>query len=63
MALVEGVQAGLASRSNDIGLLSDKEQRVREFHSLIRAMIPVPRCSTAPEFGTVALRNREMPRA
>ncbi len=60
VALVAGVQAGLASRSYDVGLLSDKEQRIREFHSLIRALIPVSRSPTAPEPGSVARRNREM---
>ena len=60
LALVANVQAGLASRSYTVGLLSDKEQRIREFHSLIRALIPVSRSPTAPETGSVARRNREM---
>jgi len=60
VALVANVQAGLASRSYDVGLLSDKEQRIREFHSLIRAIVPVAALRQAPPFGAVAARNEEM---
>ena len=60
VSLVEGVQAGLASRSYDGGILSDHEQRVREFHSLIRAIVPVAAQRQAPPVGTVARRNGEM---
>ena len=60
VSLVEGVQAGLASRSYDGGILSDHEQRVREFHSLIRAIVPVAAQRRAPPLGTVAARNEEM---
>ncbi len=58
--LVEGVQAGLGSRSYAIGRLSRKEARVRQFHDLIRQRIPVAACVEAPEAGTVAVRNRQM---
>lgn len=60
VALVEGVQAGLASRSYDVGLLSDKEQRLREFHGLIRSMIPVAGCRARPAPGTLAHCNRRL---
>jgi phenylpropionate dioxygenase-like ring-hydroxylating dioxygenase large terminal subunit len=40
VALVEGVQAGLGSRSFLAGRLSRKEARVKQFHDLIRASLP-----------------------
>lgn len=58
--LVEGVQAGLASRSYSVGRLSGKEARVKQFHDMIRARIPVACRSEAPEPGTVAALNREI---
>ena len=40
VALVEGVQAGLASLGYGAGPLSGKEARVKQFHDMIRAAIP-----------------------
>ena len=40
VALVEGVQAGLASLGYGTGPLSGKEARVKQFHDMIRAAIP-----------------------
>lgn len=62
VSLVEGVQAGLKSRSYTGGILSDHEQRVREFHSLIRTIVPVAGQHQAPPLGTVAGRNVELSR-
>ncbi len=58
--LVEGVQAGLASRSYSVGRLSRKEARVKQFHDGIRARIPVAERTEAPEPGTVAALNRQL---
>jgi phenylpropionate dioxygenase-like ring-hydroxylating dioxygenase large terminal subunit len=58
--LVEGVQAGLGSRSYSIGRLSRKEVRVKQFHDMIRARIPVAACIEMPEAESVAARNRRM---
>jgi phenylpropionate dioxygenase-like ring-hydroxylating dioxygenase large terminal subunit len=58
--LVEGVQAGLRSRSYSVGRLSRKEARVKQFHDLIRSRIPVANVLEAPEPGTIAARNRQM---
>ena len=58
--LVEGVQAGLGSRSYRIGQLSRKEARVKQFHDLIRERIPAAACIDPPEPGTVAVRNRQL---
>jgi phenylpropionate dioxygenase-like ring-hydroxylating dioxygenase large terminal subunit len=58
--LVEGVQAGLASRGYGLGILSQKEARVRQFQDLIRAAIPVAGLAEAPEPGSIAVRNREL---
>jgi phenylpropionate dioxygenase-like ring-hydroxylating dioxygenase large terminal subunit len=58
--LVEGVQAGLGSRSYQIGKLSRKEARVRQFQDIIRKRIPVATCIEPPEAGTVARCNRQM---
>jgi len=33
---------------------------IREFHSLIRAIVPVAALRQAPPFGAVAARNEEM---
>ena len=46
--LVEGVQAGLGSRSYNVGQLSRRESRVRQFHDLIRARIPLSACRVEP---------------
>jgi len=62
VSLVEGVQAGLKSRSYSGGILSDHEQRVREFHSLIRTIVPVAGEHRAPPLGAVAARNAELAR-
>ncbi|MEA2779818.1 MAG: hypothetical protein QOK29_1362 [Rhodospirillaceae bacterium] len=58
--LVEGVQAGLGSRSYSIGRLSRKEARVKQFHDMIRARIPVAACIDMPEPGMVAGRNHRV---
>jgi phenylpropionate dioxygenase-like ring-hydroxylating dioxygenase large terminal subunit len=58
--LVEGVQLGLGSRSYQIGPLSRKEARVRQFQELILKRIPVAACIDPPEAGTVATRNRQL---
>jgi phenylpropionate dioxygenase-like ring-hydroxylating dioxygenase large terminal subunit len=47
--LVEGVQEGLSSQGYDIGLLSQREGRVRQFHDLIRAAIPAAALTRAPD--------------
>ncbi|MBI2255538.1 MAG: hypothetical protein HYU58_13025 [Proteobacteria bacterium] len=57
--LIEGVQAGLGSSSFQVGLLSRKEARVRQFQNMIRQRIPVAACIDPPEPGTVALQNRQ----
>jgi len=46
--LVEGVQEGLSSQGYDIGLLSQREGRVKQFHDLIRAAIPEAALTKAP---------------
>jgi phenylpropionate dioxygenase-like ring-hydroxylating dioxygenase large terminal subunit len=58
--LVEGVQAGLGSRSYRVGPLSRQEARVRQFQQLIRERIPVAACLEPPEPGSLAARNRQM---
>lgn len=58
--LVEGVQLGLGSRSYQVGPLSRREARVRQFQDLVRERIPVAACLEPPNPGTVAIRNREM---
>jgi phenylpropionate dioxygenase-like ring-hydroxylating dioxygenase large terminal subunit len=58
--LVEGVQAGLGSSGYGRGILSAKEIRVQQFQTLIRETIPVAELDSAPEAGSVALRNREL---
>jgi hypothetical protein len=58
--LVEGVQAGLESRSYQIGRLSRREARVKQFHDIIRARIPVANSVEPPEAGMVAARNGKM---
>lgn len=40
VALVNGVQAGLGSRTYESGLLADVEVRVLQFHDLVRERIP-----------------------
>jgi phenylpropionate dioxygenase-like ring-hydroxylating dioxygenase large terminal subunit len=58
--LVEGVQIGLESRSYQIGRLSRREARVKQFHDIIRERIPVATSVEPPEAGTVAARNLKM---
>src|ERR1700758_2263440 len=58
--LVEGVQAGLGSRSYATGPLSRKEARVKQFQDIIRQRIPVAACVEPPQVGTVATRNRQL---
>ena len=55
--LVEGVQAGLGSRSYETGVLSRKEARVRQFHDMVRAAVPVAALDRAPPRGTVSEMN------
>jgi len=58
--LVEGVQAGLGSRSYETGLLSRKEARVRQFHDMVRSAVPVAALDRAPARGTIAEVNADM---
>ena len=58
--LVEGVQAGLGSRSYETGVLSRKEARVRQFHDMVRAAVPVAALDRVPARGTIAEVNANM---
>ena len=58
--LTQGVQAGLESESYDVGLLSEKELCVQQFHDDVRRALPVARLRKAPEPGGVAARNEKM---
>lgn len=58
--LVEGVQAGLGSRDYGTGLLSRKEARVKQFHDMVRAAVPVAALDHAPPRGSVAAINADM---
>lgn len=60
VGLVEGVQMGVSSRGYTLGPLSGQEARVRQFHDLIRAKIPVAGCLEPPDPGSVAVRNKQM---
>ncbi|MDZ4734987.1 MAG: aromatic ring-hydroxylating dioxygenase subunit alpha [Rhodospirillaceae bacterium] len=58
--LVEGVQAGLGSLGYGAGPLSGREARVKQFHDLIRAAIPVAAQDMPPSPGSVADLNRSL---
>lgn len=62
--LVEGVQAGLGSRSYKVGQLSRRESRVKQFHDLIRERISLNRCHEKPTATGLDLGgpDREAPR-
>ncbi|MEE8533617.1 MAG: SRPBCC family protein [Alphaproteobacteria bacterium] len=57
--LTDRVQGGLASSSYSVGLLSDKELCIRQFHDMVRRVLPVARSPEPPPFGRVAEANRE----
>ena len=60
VALVRGVQAGLASRSYGTGVLSRREARVADFHAQIRARLPVAALPRSPGPGRVAAENERL---
>lgn len=58
--LVQGVQAGLASRGYGTGILSGKEVRVRQMQALILGALPVAGEAEPPPPGQMAARNRAL---
>lgn len=58
--LIESVQGGLASRSYDVGVLSQKEAVVRHFQDWIRERLPVATLRRVPDTGSLATRNAAM---
>ena len=58
--LVRSVQAGLASESYSMGILSEKEVCLRQFHDMVREALPVARLPEAPEAGTMWTLNETL---
>ncbi|MEX0809743.1 MAG: aromatic ring-hydroxylating dioxygenase subunit alpha [Dongiaceae bacterium] len=58
--LVEGVQVGLGSLGYGAGPLSGREARVKQFHDLIRAAIPVAAQDVPPSPGDMENANRAL---
>jgi phenylpropionate dioxygenase-like ring-hydroxylating dioxygenase large terminal subunit len=58
--LVEGVQAGLGSLGYSAGPLSGREARVKQFHDMIRAAIPVASLEAPPASGDMDDTNRAL---
>jgi hypothetical protein len=55
--LVRSVQAGLASESYSGGILSEKEVCLRQFHDMVRELLPVARLPEPPEPGSMWTLN------
>jgi phenylpropionate dioxygenase-like ring-hydroxylating dioxygenase large terminal subunit len=58
--LVRSVQAGLASESYSSGILSEKEVCLRQFHDMVREILPVARLPEPPEPGTMWTLNETL---
>ncbi|HEX3065288.1 MAG TPA: aromatic ring-hydroxylating dioxygenase subunit alpha [Dongiaceae bacterium] len=58
--LVRSVQVGLASESYCGGILSEKEVCLRQFHDMVRALLPVARLPEPPEAGTMWTMNETL---
>jgi len=58
--LVRSVQVGLASESYSGGILSEKEVCLRQFHDMVRALLPVARLPEPPEAGTMWTMNETL---
>ena len=58
--LVRSVQVGLASESYSSGILSEKEVCLRQFHDMVRDVLPVARLPEPPEPGTMWSLNETL---
>ncbi len=58
--LVRSVQVGLASESYSTGILSEKEVCLRQFHDMVREVLPVARLPEPPEAGTMWTLNETL---
>ncbi len=58
--LVRSVQVGLASESYSSGILSEKEVCLRQFHDMVRELLPVARLPEPPEAGTMWTLNETL---
>jgi phenylpropionate dioxygenase-like ring-hydroxylating dioxygenase large terminal subunit len=58
--LVRSVQVGLASESYSSGILSEKEVCLRQFHDMVREMLPVARLPEPPQAGTMWTLNETL---
>jgi phenylpropionate dioxygenase-like ring-hydroxylating dioxygenase large terminal subunit len=58
--LVRSVQAGLASESYSGGILSEKEVCLRQFHEMVRELLPVARLPEPPEPGSMWTLNETL---
>ena len=58
--LVRSVQVGLASESYSGGILSEKEVCLRQFHDMVRELLPVARLPEPPEAGTMWTLNETL---
>lgn len=58
--LVRSVQVGLASESYSGGILSEKEVCLRQFHDMVRELLPVARLPEPPGAGTMWTTNETL---
>lgn len=58
--LVESVQRGLESSSYKVGVLSQKEICVQQFHDMVRREIPVAALHEVPQAGVVSIENERI---
>jgi len=58
--LVRSVQAGLTSESYSGGILSEKEVCLRQFHEMVREVLPVARLSEPPAPGSMWTLNETL---